>query len=71
MKEFIKRFAGLAEGTLCGFDRIVFKGLVLPLMSSNEMMSFRSLRLSADPEISSIKTIKMDAGANSQTNREY
>ena len=40
MKEFIKRFSGLIKGTLSGFDRIVFKGLVLPLMSSTEVMSF-------------------------------
>ncbi|MEA2115109.1 MAG: hypothetical protein U9P36_06970 [Thermodesulfobacteriota bacterium] len=33
MKEFIKRFSGLVKGTISGFDRIVFKGLVLPLMS--------------------------------------
>lgn len=40
MKEFIKRFSGLVKGTISGFDRIVFKGLVLPLMSSSEVMSF-------------------------------
>ncbi len=40
MREFIKMFSGLVKGTLSGFDRIVFKGLVLPLMSSNEVMSF-------------------------------
>ncbi len=40
MKEFIKRFSGLVKGTISGFDRIVFKGLVLPLMSSCEVMFF-------------------------------
>lgn len=40
MKEFIKRFSGLVKGTISGFDRIVFKGLILPLMSSSEVMSF-------------------------------
>ena len=40
MKEFIKRFSDLVKGTISGFDRIVFKGLVLPLMSSVEVMSF-------------------------------
>ena len=34
MKEFIKRFSGLVKETLSGFNRIVIKGLVLPLMSS-------------------------------------
>ncbi|MCK5516488.1 MAG: hypothetical protein KAI39_06400 [Desulfobulbaceae bacterium] len=46
MKEFIKRFSDLVKGTISGFDRIVFKGLVLPLMSSSEVMSFcRSRRI--------------------------
>ncbi len=40
MKEFIKRFSSLVKGTISGFDRIVFKGLILPLMSSREVMSF-------------------------------
>ncbi len=52
-----KKFSGLVKGTISGFDRIVFKGLILPLMSSREVMSFRSLRLSVDPEVSLIKTI--------------
>jgi len=30
MKEFIKRFSDLVKGTISGFDRIFFKGLVLP-----------------------------------------
>ena len=40
MKEFIKRFSSMVKGTISGFDRIVFKGLILPLMSSSEVMSF-------------------------------
>ncbi len=40
MKEFIKRFSSLVKGTISGFDRIVFKGLVLPLMSPTAVMSF-------------------------------
>ena len=34
------RFSDLIKGTVSGFDRIVFKGLILPLMSSTEVMSF-------------------------------
>ncbi|MCI5124574.1 MAG: hypothetical protein D3925_08890, partial [Candidatus Electrothrix sp. AR5] len=40
MKAFIDRFSGLVKGVLSGFDRIVFKGLILPLMSASEVMSF-------------------------------
>ena len=40
MKLFIKRFSGLVKGTLSGFDRIVFKGCILPLMSYLEVMNF-------------------------------
>lgn len=40
MKSFIDRFSGLVKGTISGFDRIVFKGLVLPLMSATEVMNF-------------------------------
>ncbi len=40
MKLFIDRFSGLVKGTLTGFDRIVFKGFILPLMSAAEVMSF-------------------------------
>jgi len=39
MKEFINRFSGLVKGTISGLDRIVFKGLILPLMSSSEVVS--------------------------------
>ena len=40
MKSFIDRFSNLVKGTISGFDRIVFKGLVLPLMSTSQVMSF-------------------------------
>lgn len=35
MKKFITRFSDLIKGRVSGFDRIVFKGLILPLMSSS------------------------------------
>jgi len=63
MKEFIKRFSDLVKGTLSGFDRIVFKGLVLPLMSSSEVMSFCRSR---SPQQ---RLQKMDADANSRINK--
>jgi len=37
MKLFIDKFSNLVKGTISGFDRIVFKGLVLPLMSTSEV----------------------------------
>ena len=40
MKKLIERFSSLVKGTLSGFDRIVFKGLILPLMSAREAMRF-------------------------------
>ena len=40
MNAFIDRFSDLVKGTISGFDRIVFKGLVLPLMSAAEVMNF-------------------------------
>jgi hypothetical protein len=40
MKKLIERFSSLVKGTLSGFDRIVFKGLILPLMSAKEVMKF-------------------------------
>ena len=36
MKSFIDRFSNLVKGTISGFDRIVFKGIILPLMSRND-----------------------------------
>lgn len=40
MKRLIDRFSSLVKGTLSGFDRIVFKGLILSLMSAKEVMNF-------------------------------
>lgn len=40
MKAFINRFSGLVKGTISGFDRIVFKGFILPLMAATEVMNF-------------------------------
>jgi len=40
MKSFIDRFSGVVKGVLTGFDRIVFKGFILPLMSASEVMGF-------------------------------
>jgi len=40
MKLFINKFSNLVKGTISGFDRIVFKGLVLPLMSTSQVMTF-------------------------------
>lgn len=40
MKSFLERFLNLVKGTISGFDRIVFKGLILPLMSASEGMTF-------------------------------
>jgi hypothetical protein len=40
MKKFIERFSNLVKGTITGFDRIVFKGLILPLMSASGAMQF-------------------------------
>jgi hypothetical protein len=40
MKKFIERFSGLVKGTITGFDRIVFKGFVLPFMAARGAMQF-------------------------------
>ncbi len=40
MEKIIERFAGLVKGSITGFDRIVFKGLIRPLMSAKEVMKF-------------------------------
>ena len=40
MKKLIERFSGLVKGTITGFDRIVFKGFILPLMSAEGAMKF-------------------------------
>ncbi len=40
MKKLIDRFSGLVKGSITGFDRIVFKGFILPLMSAKQVMQF-------------------------------
>ena len=40
MKKLIERFSGLVKETIIGFDRIVFKGFILPLMSAEGAMKF-------------------------------
>ena len=40
MNKLVQRFSSLVKGTLSGFDRIVFKGLLLPLMSAAQTMQF-------------------------------
>jgi len=37
MKEFVARFAALVTGVLSGFDRLVFRGYLLPLMRDRGM----------------------------------
>ena len=40
MKELVKRFGKAVKGILTGFDRIVFKGTILPLAHEEGAMSF-------------------------------
>ncbi len=40
MKNFIDRLSGLVKDVMTGFDRIVFKGFILPLMSASGVMHF-------------------------------
>jgi DNA-binding transcriptional ArsR family regulator len=40
MDSLIKRFGNLVKGCITGFDRIVFKGFLLPLMSEKGAMNF-------------------------------
>jgi len=40
MKKLIERFSSLVKGSISGFDRIVFKGFILPLMSASGAMQF-------------------------------
>ncbi|WP_035239246.1 hypothetical protein [Desulfobacter vibrioformis] len=40
MKNFIDRFSDLVKDVITGFDRIVFKSFILPLMSASEVMHF-------------------------------
>jgi hypothetical protein len=40
MKKLIERFASLVKGSISGFDRVVFKGFIIPLMTAQGAMSF-------------------------------
>jgi hypothetical protein len=40
MRELIKRFARQVKGCITGFDRIVFKGWILPLCTAKGAMDF-------------------------------
>jgi hypothetical protein len=44
MKKLIERFSDLVKGTITGFDRIVFKGFILPLMSARGAMEFCGIK---------------------------
>jgi len=43
MFDLIKRFGGLVKGYITGFDRIVFKGMILPLMFAEGAISSENL----------------------------
>lgn len=40
MNTFVQKFAGIVKGIITGFDRIVFKGSILPLMHEKGVMNF-------------------------------
>jgi len=40
MNTFLQKFANVVKGTLTGFDRIVFKGYILPLMNEKGVKGF-------------------------------
>ena len=40
MKTLLERFKGIVNGTLSGFDRIAFKGFLMPLMYAKGVMDF-------------------------------
>ena len=40
MDTFLQRFTGKIKGVITGFDRIVFKGCIRPLMFAEGAMSF-------------------------------
>ena len=40
MDTFVQRFAGKIKGVISGFDRIVFKGCLRPLMFADGAMAF-------------------------------
>jgi hypothetical protein len=40
MRKLIERFSSLAKNSIIGFDRIVFKGFILPLIAAKGAMNF-------------------------------
>ena len=40
METFLQRFADKIKGVITGFDRIVFRGCIRPLMFADGAMSF-------------------------------
>ena len=46
MKSFIDRFSNLVKGTISEFDRIVFKVLVLPLVSARQVTALPYIKFS-------------------------
>ena len=44
MKKLIEKFSSLVKGSITGFDRIVFKGFILPLMSAKGAMQFCGIK---------------------------
>ncbi len=44
MEKLIERFSDLVKGSITGFDRIVFKGFILPLMSAKGAMQFCGIK---------------------------
>lgn len=40
MKTLIERFTSCVKGCICGFDRITFKGLIMPLLTASGAMDF-------------------------------
>ena len=40
MNTFVQKFASIVKGVITGFDRIVFKGSILPLMNERGVMNF-------------------------------
>ncbi|HSF92296.1 MAG TPA: hypothetical protein VLA51_08820, partial [Paracoccaceae bacterium] len=44
MNTFIQKFSDVVKGVLTGFDRIVFKGSILPLMHERGAMDFCGAR---------------------------
>ena len=58
MRKHIERFSGLVKGSINGFDRIVFKGFILPLMSA-----FWSCIYRRSIENGGIISVRMDVSA--------